>query len=221
MANVDICPTVTAADPHSYREQIERVVPFAKRIHIDLADGQFAPVKLIDIDRVWWPGGMRADLHVMYQRPFEHLETLIALGPQLIIVHAEADGDFEGFSKTARGHGIEVGVALLPGTSADLIKPSLGLIDHVLIFSGNLGYQGGSQAHFDLLNKARALKASKPNLEIGWDGGVNDANAAQLAQSGIEVLNVGGFIQKSSDPAGAYAKLEQITGGNNAAFVSS
>ncbi len=51
------------------------------------------------------------------------------------------------------------------------------------------------------------LRKLKPELEIGWDGGVNDTNAAILVQSGVDVLNVGGFIQKSKDPQAAYNKL--------------
>ncbi len=50
-----ICPTVTAYDPHEYREQMERVEPFAKRIHIDLMDGHFAPTKSPGLKHVWWP----------------------------------------------------------------------------------------------------------------------------------------------------------------------
>src|SRR6266702_1258371 len=96
----DICPTIDAEDAHAYRAQMERIATFARRVHIDLGDGEFTPNRLIPIDQVWWPGGMRADLHVMYRRPFEHLDALIALGPQLIIVHAEAEGDVAAFVET-------------------------------------------------------------------------------------------------------------------------
>ena len=204
---IDICPTITVDEPHAYREQMERIAPFAHRVHIDLGDGEFTPNKLIPIDQVWWPGGMRADLHMMYRRPFEHLDALIALGPQLIIVHAEAEGDFAVFVEKMHGHGCEAGVALLPQTAVETVKPALEFIDHVLIFSGNLGYQGGSQADFGLLEKAKAIKELRPNIEIGWDGGVNDQNIKQLVDGGVEVVNVGGFIQKAPDAEKAYLEL--------------
>lgn len=207
---IDICPTVTTDDPKEYRMQMERVVPFATRIHIDLADGEFTPNSLTPIDQVWWPGGMRADLHVMYKRPLDHLEALLALDPQLVIVHAEAEGDFLAFAEALHVHGIEAGVALLPETKPDVLKPGLALIDHVLIFSGNLGYQGGSQADMQLLDKVTAIKELKPTIEVGWDGGVNDQNAAELVRGGVEVLNVGGFIQKSPDAQEAYAALRAL-----------
>ena len=202
-----ICPTVTAATPHMYRQQIEQIAGFATRIHIDLSDGSLAPNRLIDLDKVWWPGGVRADIHAMLARPFEHVELYRALGPQLVIVHAEARGDFGHFAEVMHGHGIETGIALLPETSVDAITPGLHLIDHVMIFSGKLGYFGG-KADTGLLDKVRQLKQLKPSIEIGWDGGVNAENARQLAAGGVEVLNVGGSIHRAQDPEAAYEQLQ-------------
>ncbi len=205
--NATICPTVTASEAGDYKTQIERTAMFAQRLHIDIADGSMTPNSLLSIDQVWWPGGVRADLHVMNRQPLEHLPALIALGPQLIILHAEAEGDFLAFAEQIRRHGIEAGVALLPETSVESIVPALDYIDHVLIFSGTLGSYGGT-VDFELLQKVQQLKQLKPQLEIGWDGGVNADNAKQLADAGVEVLNVGGFIQNSADPRSAYATLK-------------
>jgi len=204
---VSICPTVTTDDPNVYRLQIEQTLSYAHRIHIDLSDGVFTRNKLMAIEDIWWPGGVRADLHVMYQRPFDHLPALLALRPQLIIVHAEAEGDFMGFAAEAHRHGIEVGVALLPETPVEAIQPALGVIDHVLIFSGNLGHFGG-HADMSLLGKAQKLHALNHRLELGWDGGVNDTNARLLALGGIEVLNAGGYLHGAVAPNTAYATLK-------------
>lgn len=209
--NTTICPTVTAENADEYRRQMENVAHFATRVHIDLADGKLAPAKLVSIDQVWWPGGVRADLHVMYERPFAHTQLLFDLRPQLIIIHAEANGDFVGFAEAAHARGIEVGVALLPPTSPELIRPALKWIDHVLVFSGNLGHFGG-QADLRLITKVKHLRELKPQLEISWDGGINDHNAQALAMSGVDVLNVGGFIQHATDPKAAYDLLNNIVG---------
>lgn len=201
-----ICPTITAVTPEDYQAQMNRVA-FAGRLHLDVADGLLAPRKLIDLDKLWWPGDKIVDLHVMYRRPFDHIELFIVQHPNLIIVHAEAEGDFVEFADRLHYHGIEVGVALLPQSRVDDIAPAIRMIDHVLIFSGNLGYQGGSQVDFRLLEKVKRLRALKPSLEIGWDGGVNTDNIRRLAQGGVDVLNVGGFIQRAAKPAQAYAVL--------------
>ncbi len=202
-----ICPTITAVTAEDYQRQITSVSQFAGRVHLDVADGRLAPRKLIDIDKLWWPGNALVDMHIMYQRPFEHLELLIVQHPNLVIVHAEAEGDFPTFADKLHYHGIEVGVALLPQTGVEVIAPALGMIDHVLIFSGNLGYQGGSKADLTLISKVRRLRELKPSLEIGWDGGVNLDNARRLATNDIDVLNVGGFIQRAKDPSLAYRQL--------------
>jgi ribulose-phosphate 3-epimerase len=189
---------------------MEKVAQFALRVHIDVADGQLAPVKLTPIDEIWWPGGVRADIHVMYKQPFEYLRLLVDLRPQLIIVHAEGEGDFANFVREAHSHGVEVGVALKPETPVSLIQSALTHIDHVLIFSGNLGHFGG-KADLRLLDKVKQLKILKPSLEIGWDGGINDQNVQDLVRGGVEVLNTGGFIQHAARPQAAYEMLEKLS----------
>ncbi len=211
MSRATICPTITATDSHEYYDQMNRISSFARRIHLDVADGQFAPRKLIELDQLWWPGNVSVDVHIMYQQPFDYTELLIVQHPELVIVHAEAEGDFASFANRMHQHGIEVGVALLPKTRVDTIMSALDSIDHVLIFSGNLGFQGGSQVDLRLLKKVRDLKALKPRIEVGWDGGVNNQNIRTLVSGGVDVLNVGGYIQQSANAAQAYATLEALT----------
>jgi ribulose-phosphate 3-epimerase len=201
-----ICPTILAGTSQEYQHQIDRVTSFAGRLHIDLADGMFAPVKTISLEQVWWPGNVRADLHLMYQKPFEHYKTYIDLGPQMVIVHAESAGHFVPFAELMHHHGIEVGVALKPKSPVELIRPALDWIDYVLIFSGKLGHFGG-QINLDLLSKAKALRQLKPQLEIGWDGGIDDQNAKTLVLGGIDVLNVGSYLNHAADPLAAYSML--------------
>lgn len=211
--NPSIAPTITATTLEEYQAQLDRVAPFAKRLHIDLMDGVFAPVTSVGPDQVWWPGNIRADLHVMYGKPFEHTDLFVALNPAMVIVHAEAKGNFVEFAETMHHHGIETGVALLPETETSVILPGLELIDHVLIFSGNLGHQGGSKADPALLPKIAELKRVKPTLEIGWDGGINARNAASLVKLGVHVLNVGGFIHHANVPLQAYRAIEVAVNG--------
>lgn len=200
-----ICPTVTTLTPRHYRESIERVCDFAERIHIDFADGVFAPTKLVPIEEAWWPIGPIIDFHIMFKKPMEHLEAVIVQQPSLAVIHAEAEGVSE-FLSELEGLGINRGLALLKDTPAKTVKPYLDRIEHVLVFSGDLGHYGGT-VDMSLLDKVRELIALKPTLEIGWDGGVNDKTARQLVDGGVNVLNVGGYIQKAGDPEAAYDTL--------------
>ncbi len=205
-----IVPTITAEDPHVYRTQIERVQNFAKRIHIDLMDGVFTPNTSVSTDQIWWPEDVVADVHVMFQKPDSQLEALISLKPNLVVIHAESDCDIRQFARALNEAGISCGVVLFPETKPEVIKQYSTEIQHVLIFSGNLGHQGGSTANLDLLEKVAQIKALNSKLEIAWDGGVNESNVSELARAGIDVINVGGFIQHTPNAGLAYEALSKL-----------
>jgi ribulose-phosphate 3-epimerase len=61
-----------------------------------------------------------------------------------------------------------------------------------------------------LLPKVRQLRRLYPELEISWDGGVNDQSAPLLLDAGVNVLCVGSFISDAPDPASAYATLKTL-----------
>jgi ribulose-phosphate 3-epimerase len=145
----------------------------------------------------------------MYQRPQEVLRTVLAHNPHMVIIHSEASGDFTETYKLCRDNGVKLGVALLPATQPAVIKGALASIDHILIFSGSLGSFGG-HADLSLLDKVDYLQKLKSELEFGWDGGINDHNVSELVFGGIDVLNVGGYIQKADDPEKAYNRLFRI-----------
>lgn len=203
-----LAPAILADNPTSYKEQVDRVTGFAERVHIDLTDGEFAPTFTVGVADLWAPEGWTVDIHVMANNLEEFVPKLVGLRPNMIIVHAEARSDVVSAINQIKQAGIRAGLALLrptvPRTVAELIQ----LVDHVLIFSGELGRFGGS-ASLMQLEKIRLIKAINANVEIGWDGGVMVDNAYSLVQGGVDVLNVGGAIQKASDPAAVFAKLQQ------------
>lgn len=204
-----ICPTVTPStpDPHLYREQIERI-SWAPRIQIDLMDGVFAPNKNTNPVQIWWPEAINADIHLMYQKPSEHLETLVSLSPHLIILHAEAEGDIVQMMQHIQKFGLMAGVALLADTAVASAQPAIEAADHILLFAGRLGYFGG-EADLDVLEKVAQIRALNPRIEIGWDGGANLSNVRQLAAGGVDVINCGSSIQRSPDPRAAYDELSK------------
>jgi ribulose-phosphate 3-epimerase len=212
MSQIAICPTVTAFGAHDYRQQMELLETFANRVHIDLMDGVFAPTKSPDLGQIWLSEKLVCDVHLMYKQPATVLEQLINLKPNLVIIHAEAEGYLADIARSLKQAGIKAGLGVLQSTSVDNVQTILSEFDHVMIFSGNLGYHGGSTVDFDLLEKARQIKTQFPSMEIGWDGGVNDQNAKQLVEGGVDVLNVGGYIHKANHPKASYEELVNLTG---------
>jgi len=203
-----VAPTITTETLDDYKASVDMLTPFAKRVHVDISDGEFTPNFLLGESQLFWPAEWEVDVHAMLARPSEHLAQIIALKPSMIVFHAEIQEDRAQLIAQIKAAGIKAGIALLkttvPATIADVIK----LADHVLIFSGDLGKQGGT-ASLMQLEKVRLVKAINPAAEIGWDGGVNIENAYTLAQGNVNVLNVGSGISKADNPAEAYVALEK------------
>ena len=204
-----ICPSILADDSETFKIQMEKIAGFAPRVQIDLTDGQFAKHETVDLASIWWPVGIQADIHLMYGDPTLAVEFLIDHSPNLVIVHAEADADFKQLAKLCHRANIKFGIAILPQTLVEDCLPMLEQADHAMIFSGSLGQFGG-HADLNLLAKVDAIKRHLPEIEIGWDGGINDQNVAALAAGGVDVLNVGGFIQNSPDPHKSFEALQRI-----------
>ena len=81
--------------------------------------------------------------------------------------------------------------------------------EHILIFGGHLGFQGG-EADLDQLDKVREAKEAYPEARIGWDGGVNAENVEAIAAAGVDVINVGSYLKNAEDPEKAYDQLTTL-----------
>jgi len=204
-----VCPTILASNEDEYRNQIEKVKNFAERIQIDLKDNIFALGESLPMEKVWWPNSVVADIHIMYKDPQKHITTIKELHPSMVIVHAESNCSVPEFAAELEKEGIKTGLCLLQPTTVQQAAYILPHVQHLLIFSGDLGKFGGS-ADLSLTAKITSAKEVNPNLEFGWDGGINEANAVELAKRGVDVLNVGGYIQNSDDPEEAYAKIKRV-----------
>jgi len=200
-----ICPTITA-NSEQYESYILDYTKFAKRLHIDLSDGKFTLNETIGIDEVYWPWNIPVDLHLMYKNPGDYIEQIIALAPSVVIIHPESEVDVRDFSEKMKKNNIKTGLALMPDKNVESLAEYTDFIDYILIFSGKLGFYGGV-ADLSLTSKINDIKKLYPGKEIAWDGGINDSNVESLIKSGVDVLNVGGFIAGAEDKHEAFNKL--------------
>lgn len=203
---VSIVPAILTDNKQDYRAQVERINVFTRRVQIDVTDGVFTPAPTLDVTNVWWPKNWQADLHLMAANPSQHLDTILKLNPSLCILHAEASEDLMPSFRTLKDAGIKVGVALLPSTFPGDVKLYIDEADHVLIFAGQLGVQGGA-ADLMQMEKIPLVRNMKPEVEIGWDGGANMSNIRALAHADLDVINVGSVISQSENPAAMFEEL--------------
>ncbi len=207
MVSKKIFPTITTNNVHEYRQQMETIYKYASGVHLDFSDGVFAPTRLLPIDRAWRIDGFRTHVHLMQQKPIESVDDIITLLPDLVILHAESDNVLEALIKI-RVARIRCGIALLPETDVDYLASLKAdkLFDHILVFAGNLGYQG-AESDLEQVKKVKRLVELYPDIELSWDGGINAENIKEISDSGIDVLNVGGYLHKSKHPKKSYDNL--------------
>lgn len=201
-----IVPCITVESSDEFKSSLERLTPFAERVHIDVSDGEFTPNFLLEPEKISWPGNWTVDIHAMVARPSEHIQKLIALKPNLLTFHAEIQEDIVKVLKFVKQSGIKAGVSLLKTTVPNSVRAAIEEADHVLIFSGDLGHYGGT-ASLMQLEKVRLIRSIRPSVEIGWDGGANIENVFSLTQGGVDVINVGGAIAKADNPQSVYDNL--------------
>jgi ribulose-phosphate 3-epimerase len=201
-----IAPAILADSADTYKTQIEKLHGIADRVHVDICDGEFAPTFTISAAQVWWPQEWTIDIHAMVARPSEYLETLVSLKPTMIIFHAETGEDIVPVLQQVKKVGIKAGLALLKQTVPSTVAAAINEADHVMVFTGNLGHYGGL-ASLMQLEKVRLIRAIKPDVEIGWDGGATVENAYSIAQGGVDVIDVGGTLATATDVKDIYNKL--------------
>ena len=208
--SIAITPTITTADVEEFRKDLDRIATFAEGVHIDFAEGHFAPSELLSIEKAWRSVELITHAHIMYQRPLAVIDDIIHLEADMVILHAESE-DVQECLEVLQENGTRTGIALLAETSvAELKELSIDhLFDHVLVFGGKLGFQGG-EADLTILKKVKKLREEYPDVELGWDGGVNHETAKKIVDAGVTVLNVGGFIKKADDPKNAYDSLVSL-----------
>ncbi len=204
-----VCPTVTAYDINEFNSQLTTAARLSSRVHVDLMDGIFTSTKSPSLANLKIPSSITVDIHLMFQNPMEQLQALINLRPNMVIVQAEAEVHHMHFVAELHKADIKVGLCILQDTPVDNIQQIMHSFDHILVFSGKLGHHGGI-ADLKLLEKVYQIQSEFSDVEIGWDGGINDENTQQLVDAGVDVFNVGGYIQKATDPKVSYDKIVDL-----------
>ena len=171
-------------------------------IQIDVMDGCFVP------DITFGPGVVRAlrrevgvtlDVDLMIVEPEKHLQAFVEAGADRLIVHREACTHPHRVLRSVRDLGVEVGVAVSPGTSLSALEELLDLIDLIQIMTVSPGWGGQTFIHSQL-DKIRRLRRVLDerglDVRIGVDGGITTETAPLVVSAGATVLVSGSSVFK-------------------------
>jgi len=169
-------------------------------IQVDVMDGCFVP------DITFGPGVVQAlrplvsvtlDVDLMIVEPERHLAAFVDAGADRLIVHWEACTHHHRVLRRVRDLGIDVGLAVSPGTSLSALEELLDLVDLIQVMTVNPGWGGQAFIHSQL-DKIRRLRhmLDERGLDapIAVDGGIDTTTAPLVLSAGATVLVAGSSI---------------------------
>jgi ribulose-phosphate 3-epimerase len=185
----------------------------AGAVHVDVMDGHFVPNITVGpavVKAVRRATHLPVDVHLMIEHADRYVDAFVDAGASWVSLHAEALPHLQRTVAHLRDRGVEVGVALNPGTSLTVLEEILPELDYVLVMSVNPGF-GGQRFIPSSTDKVRRLRAQLDRhglaARIEVDGGVDRDNVRALTEAGAQILVAGSAVFGGGDPAGAARAL--------------
>lgn len=210
-----IAPSILAADMTQLGNEISAAESAgADWIHVDVMDGRFVPNITIGqfiVEACRRVTQLPLDVHLMIEKPEDHLETFAKAGASGLTVHVETCPHIHRTLQYIKSLGCEAGVVLNPGTAVSAIEPVLGEADLVLVMTVNPGFGGQkfipeSLVRVEKIRKQLDKLGSSAWLEV--DGGVNTDTISQLKEAGATAFVAGTSVFKH--PQGIKAGIASL-----------
>jgi ribulose-phosphate 3-epimerase len=213
-----VAPSILSADFARLGAQVAEVMAAGARlIHVDVMDGHFVPPITIGplvagsiADQVHGAGGA-LDVHLMIERPADHIAEFARAGADCISIHFEADPHVHRTLGAIREAGCLAGVAINPGTPAAAAAELTSVADVLLCMSVNPGW-GGQPFIPSSPGKIARLRELSDEPVVEVDGGIDADTAGAVADAGATLFVAGSAVFGDPDPADAYRRIVAAAG---------
>ncbi len=191
-------------------------------IHIDVMDGHFVPnltIGPVVVKALRPHSKLPFDCHLMIAPADPYISAFAEVGADIISIHPESGPHPHRTLQLIRSLGKKAGYVLNPGTPVEVLDPVFDLLDLILVMTVNPGF-GGQAFISSQLPKIAAVReriaASKREVMLEVDGGVNPETAAEAVRAGADVLVAGTAVfqgetsksgKRHADYAGNIARL--------------
>jgi len=198
MTKYILAPSILASDMTQLGKEIATAeAAGADWIHVDVMDGRFVPnitMGQFIVDACRRVTKLPLDVHLMIEKPEDHLETFANAGASGMTVHVETCPHLHRTLQFIKSLGCRAGVVLNPGTAVGAIEAVMGIADLVLVMSVNPGF-GGQEFIPESLTRIKEIRQKLDTLgSSAWlevDGGVSVETIVQLKEAGTTAFVAG------------------------------
>ncbi|MBX5133354.1 ribulose-phosphate 3-epimerase [Rhizobium lentis] len=193
--------SVWSADLVRLADDLARVEPFVDVLHIDVADGHFAPAMLFFPDLV---AGVRKvssrpiHVHLMVSDNvlLRQIEQFADAGSDLISIHVENEAVADTAIDLLDRRGVSAGMVLRVETPVERIARFVPRLNFVTLLGTAIGVKGqglDEKAGERLQEAGRVIAASGAThrIVLAADGGIREHTVPLLRQAGAETVVLG------------------------------
>jgi ribulose-phosphate 3-epimerase len=200
-------------------DDLNRIAPHADVLHIDVADGHFAPAFLFFPDQV---AAMRKvsktpiHIHLMVADAalLSQIDQFAEAGCDIISIHAENANAAEAIARI-KSHGLAAGMVLKVSTPVAAAKPFLKDLNFLTLLGTAIGVkgQGLDATACDRLREAKAMitTANLPQrIVLAADGGIREHTVPELRKATAETVVLGSLAFGAPDLGARMAWLKAL-----------
>jgi len=214
---IKLAPSILDADFTCLERELRKIENGgADLIHLDIMDGNFVPNISFGpkiVGSIKGKTSLPLEVHLMVEKPENHIKSFINAGGDIIIVHYETSNYLDRLIQTINEANVKSGIALNPATPLSAIEFLINKIDILLLMTVNPGFGGQKfiPEMFTKIEKARKIiDNQKKSISLAVDGGINLDNISNVVKAGVDIIVVGQIIFKSANPEMTTKKIKNL-----------